>query len=221
MSWQVWKIPECPAWPIPKARPGARLQAGLLFALACPAVHAATYSLPPPPRFDTVPQLDEALDQLRKMSWALYSDALAQPDSRGRTIAQDVNQWLLSPDHEERLAALRARAQSQSAAADSAALQATLGEAATRVQQERCFAAVLAGYWRYRELLARHEARLQALKERLPQDQPAAPQRRVAPPVMPRAGAPAASLRSDSLRAAGVAGGGVARPNEAPVQALQ
>jgi len=190
---------------IAQARPGARLQAGLLFALACPAVHAATYSLPPPPRFDTVPQLDEALDQLRKMSWALYSDALAQPDSRGRTIAHDVNQWLLSPDHEERLAALRARAQSQSAAADSAALQATLGEAATRVQQERCFAAVLAGYWRYRELLARHEARLQALKERLPQDEPAARQRRIAPLVMRWAGALSAAMSADSLSAEEVA----------------
>jgi len=180
---------------------GAVVRVLPLLALACPAVLAAPYPLPPAPKFDTVPQLDAALEELRKMSWTLHSAAFAQPDSRGRSAAQDVNQWLLTPEHEARLEALRVRAQAQSGANDRAALEATLSEAATRVQQERYLVAVLGGYWHYEDVLARHKASLLGLEERLPQDDAAARQRRLAPLVTQCTGALSAAMKADSFTA--------------------
>jgi TonB family protein len=174
----------------------ARLPRALLLAGLGPAL-AANYQLPPAPKLDSVPQLDEALVGLRNMSWSLYSAPYAVRDSRGHSITQDVNQWLLTPEHEARIVALRSRAQSQ--AADATAQRATLAEAAARVHQEYCLVEVLAGYWFFQDILNRHSVRLQTLHEQLPQDDAAARQLRLAPPLKQLTDALTAAMSADSF----------------------
>jgi len=176
-----------------------RVQLGVLVAISCPVTHATGPQLPPAPKFDSVPQLDEALAGLRKVSWALYSAPYPAHDVRDRSIAQDVNQWLLTPEHEARLEALRARAQSQSAARDPAAARAVFTEAALRVHQERCLAQLLGTYWYYQDLISRHQARLEALQEQLPHDDRAARQHRLAPLLRQWADAFTAAMTTDTF----------------------
>ena len=139
---------------------------------------APIFQIPPSPKLDTLAQLDEAIDNVQRMSWQLFSRA--QPDKQGPTVARDVDRWLLTPEREQQLESLHNKAQTESATGDSRALHATLTEAATLLQQEGYRATVLNQYWGFQELVAIHEANLRALEARLPQDDGASRESRIA-----------------------------------------
>lgn len=120
-----------------------------------------------PPRLQTVQQLDEAIEGLRQASWQLHSTLGTFKDTRGRTAAQDVDEWLLTPDHEANLEALRATAASQAGSGDKKGLARTLQAATALVEQETYLAGVLTTYWSVQDLALRHGAKLREVTTRL------------------------------------------------------
>jgi TonB family protein len=115
----------------------------------------------------TLQQFDEKLNALHESSWRLHSTLPNFKDPRGRTAAQDVDQWLLSAENEARLEALRGTAQEQSAKGDSKGLSATLNTATPLLDQEIYRSNVLTAYWSFEELMVRHLRNLFAITQRL------------------------------------------------------
>lgn len=119
------------------------------------------------PQFSSVQQLDEALDALRQTSWQLHSMFGSLEDSRGRTAAQDVDRWLLTPAHEAQLKDLRAKAGALSAKGDRRDLIITLNVSTGLVGHEAYMAGMLTTYWSLWSLVAQHMANLQGIAARI------------------------------------------------------
>jgi TonB family protein len=136
--------------------------------------------IPPPPKFESVQQLDTAIETLHRASWALHSAPQTRTDERGHTRAEDVDQWLLTPEHEAHLKDLRAKAQREADRGDRAALAATLNEAAALAYRELYRAVVLGWYWAIQDNFALHAASLEALEDRESSEDRLARQNRIA-----------------------------------------
>jgi TonB family protein len=128
----------------------------------------------------SVQQLDAALEQLHRGVWMMYSVPQPQAAPGAATHAQEIDQWLMTPQREARLRELRARAQRQAARGEDAALSATLGEAAGLIVQERYRMYALSHVWWLRDLIASHAANLQTLEAREPPEASRARQSRIA-----------------------------------------
>jgi len=144
-----------------------------------PALPPQPFTQPPPlparrfstpaarPQFTSVQQLDAALDALRQTSWQLHSMFGPLKDLRGRSAAQDVDRWLLTPEHEARLKDLRERAEALSAKGAKSDLLITLNVSTGLVGQEAYMAGMLTTYWTLWSLVAQHSANLQGIAARI------------------------------------------------------
>ena len=160
----------------------------------------AAFVLPPQPLSTprSAQQLDEAIDALHRLSWQLHAMAQTLPQAGGRSLAEDVDEWLLPPAQARRLEALRLQALAQSTRSDKAALRGTLKEATPLLGQEAYKAATLGAWWTFQDILARHESNLQALEARAPQEDHAARQSRIAMLAAGMRGQLPAALAADS-----------------------
>lgn len=114
-------------------------------------------------RLESVTQLDQALDDLHRLSWGLHG-MVTEPDVRGRTPSQDVDEWLLTEAREARLHALRQQAHDTEARGGVNGGSGALQAAAAIARQEQYMGTVLASYWGLQGLVARHAALLQGLE---------------------------------------------------------
>jgi TonB family protein len=126
----------------------------------------------PRPQFVTVQQLDLALDALRQTSWQLSSMFGPLKDLRGRTSAQDVDRWLLTPEHDAQLKELRAKAAEFAAKGAKRDLLLTLNTATGLVAQETYLASVVTAYWSLWSVTAQHIRNMQALATRISPPEP-------------------------------------------------
>lgn len=134
---------------------------------------SAPFAKPVGAGISSVQQLDALTDRLHQRVWELYSMFGTLKDVRGRTAGEDVTQWLMTPQHEARLASLHADAVAESAKADQRGLSTTLGEAALVIEQEVYRGSMLETYWVLATLCARHIGNMQAIGERLSPPAPA------------------------------------------------
>ena len=150
----------------------ALLTAGLLVARLCLGAEPGEWGAPRSvPVLESVSQLDDAINQLRRMSWGLFSAEYTQDaDSRGRTLKNDIDQWLMTSATTARLESLRSQAQNAVAAHLDGALHKALLEAATITEQEAYRAFVLNSYWFYQDNAAAHRHNLDGLEARLPSE---------------------------------------------------
>jgi len=137
------------------------------------------YNQPPPlpsrpfpqpvarPQFTTAQQLDQAVDALRQTSWQLHSMFGSLKDLRGQTAAQDVDRWLLTPEHEAQLKDLQAKADALAAKGAKRDLLITLNVATGLVGQESYMAGVITTYWTLWGLVAQHVSNLQGIAARI------------------------------------------------------
>ena len=162
------------AWAARAASSGCTLVALLLIPAALAETFTGTYMPQTVPTIESSQQLADAIDVLRRMSWSTYSAAPTEPDVRGRTMRQDVDEWVMRKDVSAQLNAALAEAQKDDAQADAAALHKVLAPAAVLVQQERYRVTVIWLYWGFQTVMAAHSANLAALESRLPEDDAAA-----------------------------------------------
>jgi TonB family protein len=85
----------------------------------------------------------------------------APPDSRGRTIDDDIDDFGISPDVYEHLQELREQARAQES--DAKAVERIVAEAQPLLENELAKFAVIAKYWTTQEALAYHERLLESL----------------------------------------------------------
>jgi TonB family protein len=171
-----------------RIRPGRALSAAACAALAAAAMTAAAQGaridlqVPPQRKLDTAEQLEAAVHELHKRAWQMYVGVyIAEPDPRGRSASQDVDEWLLTAPNEQQLQQLLARAREQGAAHQDAALRDTLDRAAALTQREDYRQQLLNAYWWYQYWISHHEANLRALEERDTAQQRTARRGRIAP----------------------------------------
>jgi TonB family protein len=121
------------------------------------------------PPLTTAQQLESRIETLRKGVWNLYQqDFTQEADVRGRTLKQDVDQWMMSPAVGARLDALHAKAQAQQGAHQDAALKKTLDEANALVQQEMYRGDLINDYWFRQTRLSEQRNVNDGLEARLP-----------------------------------------------------
>jgi TonB family protein len=101
------------------------------------------------PTFESVAALDAALDALRKGVWNLSGASDSHPpDVRGRTLAQDVDQYLMTAAAVADLERLRAQAEAARQSRKDKELRRNLDEAATAVQLQLYRGDLIDEYWR-------------------------------------------------------------------------
>lgn len=94
--------------------------------------------------------------QLRESVWRTYAPTAAlDQDSRGRTIADDLNAWVMTKDVQDRLSNMRAAAQRQLRAGDEQGARQTLESGRAVVQEQRRVLSLLNYYWAQRIALNR------------------------------------------------------------------
>jgi len=94
--------------------------------------------------------------QLRESVWRTYGPTAAlDQDSRGRTIADDLNAWVMTKDVQDRLSNMRAAAQRQLGAGDEQGGRQTLESGRAVVQEQRRVLSLLNYYWAQRIALNR------------------------------------------------------------------
>jgi TonB family protein len=121
----------------------------------------------PEPPVESARQLQSRLDQLRKDVWDMYSRPYTrEPDVRGHTFRQDINQWLLPQADLSRLETLQANASAQ----QGAPLHATLAEATGLMQQQAYRGNLINNYWLQTTRIAEQEKVFDSLESRMPQE---------------------------------------------------
>jgi TonB family protein len=99
---------------------------------------------------------DRELIQLRESVWRAYAPTAAlDRDSRGRTMADDLNAWVMTKDVQDRLSNMREAAQQQLRAGDEQGARHTLETGRAVVQEQRRVLSVLNYYWGQRIALNR------------------------------------------------------------------
>lgn len=112
--------------------------------------------------------LIQAADELRA-----YDEDLG-PDVAGRTIGQYTDEWVMTPEVQARLAALKKQAMQQQRAGDAAGLQQSLSDANRIVQEQVYRVTVLGNYLVVRADMREHAARIQEQLQKLPESERAA-----------------------------------------------
>ncbi len=99
---------------------------------------------------------DSMQDGLRRGIWTAYlGTAESGRDARGRTEADDVNQWVMGDDVVAKLAAIRGKAEQQSRAGQESAARQTLKEGMDIASEQARRLAGIETYWRSRLALDR------------------------------------------------------------------
>jgi len=147
------------------------LLAGSVSAAPPPPKPAATAVVPDKEWSADLQQWDDRQTDLRRKVWWLYSGTAALgADPRGRSLGEDVNQWVVDAAFSTQLRELRRRAEQQAHAADVHAARASL-DAANKLLDtvERRFALVNA-YWSMSLPRERQRALWQRLLSQAPSD---------------------------------------------------
>jgi TonB family protein len=105
--------------------------------------------VPPPP---TLEQADGVLESLRQILWAV-NEAPPSRDSRGRTVAQDLNEFVLAAAPAERIEELRAQAAD---APDEASRSRALADLGPLLLDETYRAAMIGSYRRLLDVFEHH-----------------------------------------------------------------
>jgi TonB family protein len=114
-------------------------------------------------------QLESRIDSLRKSVWTLYQQEFTEaPDVRGRTLKQDVDEYLMAPASVARLEGLHTKAQAEERAHQDAALKETLAEASALVQLEVYRGNLINEYWYRQTRMGEQKSVYDALEARLP-----------------------------------------------------
>ncbi len=120
----------------------------------------------PEPPIESARQLQSRLDQLRKDVWDMYSRPYTrEPDARGHTFRQDINQWLLPQAELDRLEALQGAASAQKGAD----LHQTLAEATALMQQQAYRGNLIINYWFALTRLTEQEKAFDTLQPQMPE----------------------------------------------------
>jgi protein TonB len=135
------------------AGPGRLLAWGLCL-LAIAASHAAEPIGSVVPQDATVEsQLqswDQALRSFRAAVWASYSGSVALgTDGRSRTLAQDLNEWVMTAPVQEKLRTLRAAIERNVRAGHEPAARAALKEALDITEEQRRLLWLISAYWQH------------------------------------------------------------------------
>jgi len=166
----VLAAPAPPPAPMP---PYSQYTAPISPSLQRPMVRSEEFAKPfARAQFVSVQQLDQALDALRQTSWQLHSMFGSLKDLRGQTSGQDVDRWLLTPEHQSQLQQLRDKA---AAFADKGAkrdLLVTLDTATGLVVQETYLANVVTAYWGLWSVAVQHAVNLRSIAARISASEP-------------------------------------------------
>jgi TonB family protein len=108
---------------------------------------------------DTVSLLqgwDREQIELRELVWRTYAPtAVLDNDSRGRTVADDLNDWVMPKDVQDRLSGIRAAAERQMRAGDEQGARQTLESGRAAVEEQRRVLSLVNYYWTQRFALKR------------------------------------------------------------------
>lgn len=156
----------------------SRILLGGIFLLATwfpgvPTLRAQALDLPDADfRIASVQEWDLITEGLRRGAWTIRAqNDFFGKDSRGRTVEDDWNEFVVSPEALTRLDDLREKAAAQTAAADSAGLQATLNDAAPLLATQVHAAALVLTYWPAEVAVRYHQAVLEPWLDRAPEEQ--------------------------------------------------
>lgn len=130
--------------------------------------------------------------------WVLHDigDVLG-PDAAGKSLSQYADEYLMTPAVVSRLDALKAQAQKQQAAGDTAGLQQTLGQASAIFNRQELYGVVIGGYGALAELVASHRRLIDELVPRLPPAEREAANAAVQDALAPARATMLGALRSD------------------------
>jgi protein TonB len=153
----------------PAALPTNRLfllAAPLLAVLSFAAQAQGAHPLQAPSSPPAPAPADNGLDGLRQDIWTLYSaSSIVGTDGRGRTISDDLRDFVLTPNTLDHLATLRT---SSAGTLGYGADPAAAGDAAEVLRNERAHLNFISTYWMDTVRFRHHEALLRALVDRLP-----------------------------------------------------
>src|SRR5579863_5831055 len=94
--------------------------------------------------------------ELRELVWRTYAPtAVLDRDSRSRTVANDLNDWVMTKDVQDRLSSLRAAAERQLRAGDEQGARQTLESGRAAVEEQRRVLSLVNYYWTQRIALNR------------------------------------------------------------------
>jgi TonB family protein len=94
--------------------------------------------------------------EIREMVWRTYAPtAVLDKDSRGRTVANDLNDWVMTKEVQDHLSSLRAAAERQLRAGDEQAARRTLDSGRAAVAEQRRVLLLVNYYWTQRFVLNR------------------------------------------------------------------
>jgi TonB family protein len=135
------------------------LSAYLVMGIAWSAQAVDTVAIPPSAETDTVSLLqgwDREQIEMRELVWRTYAPtAVLDKDSRGRTVANDLNDWVMTKDVQDRLSSLRAAAERQLRAGDDHGARQTLESGRAAVEEQRRVLSLVNYYWTQRFALNR------------------------------------------------------------------
>jgi TonB family protein len=165
-----------------RVRTGQRLLLTLGLMILGPALAADLFGPNADPKFrpqlrkfESPQALDAATQELHHGIWELYSGAyFAGTDVRGRTVRDDLDEWVLTPARAQKIAALESQARVQEAGHDQARMRTTLSEAATLFEVETYRVFLLGLYWSWQNRIGAHATNFDKLAALLSQDETAA-----------------------------------------------
>jgi TonB family protein len=107
----------------------------------------------------TLQNWDREQLELRESVWDLYAGTASfGKDARGRTLSEDLGEWVMTPETCAKLKAARSQAEQQLKSGDESATQATLEGVQGIVAEQKERVALISLYWSQQALLARHRA---------------------------------------------------------------
>jgi TonB family protein len=118
-----------------------------------------TVAAPPSNETDAASLLqrwDREQIEIRESVWRTYAPtAVLDKDSRNRTVANDLNDWVMTKDLQDRLSRLRAAAERQLRAGDEQGARQTLESGRAAVEEQRRVLSLIDYYWTQRFALNR------------------------------------------------------------------
>jgi TonB family protein len=160
------------------------LLARALPAVGDPAVETPAQAAQASPRFElaSLEQFDMFVAGRKQMAWGMHEQSENfGPDIAGRTLAQNADEYIFTPQADAELLALRAKAGEQAAAGDQAGLATTL-RAAEEFAYRMLILADLLGRWHSTsDAVSAQEAALRPVMEKSPEPERQATRARIDP----------------------------------------
>jgi TonB family protein len=171
--WSIRPASDQACGPATRAGAALALLACSALLLGAPLTSAEPMPAPGPPALDdadlTLSSVEQAYRELQQAIWrANLASVPGDTDARARTLAQDVNERVLSGATAARYEALHAQAQRASAVGDASAAAAAVRSMRALLDEQRSALWFLSGYWQYNGAFGHHRELWQRLADRLP-----------------------------------------------------